>query len=85
MFLTDVIANIGAVVQFYPCFKLSFCLALEFKTKENTVEPVYNGHPWDLIACEQNNKERQTDRTATGWPPNTGNKYSVCMSEKLGL
>ena len=23
--------------------------------------------------------------TATGWPPNTGNKYNVCMSEKSGL
>jgi len=23
--------------------------------------------------------------TATGWPPNTGNKYSVCMSKKSGL
>ena len=40
-----------------------------------------------LLNTGKTNKVKQTYscRTATGWPPNTDNKYSVCMYEqKIG-
>ena len=38
---------------------------------------------WPLIQVKITKKDKHW--TDTGWPPNTGNKYSVCLSEKSGL
>ena len=49
MFLTDDIANIGAEVQFYPCFKLSFSIVLENITQSrDKIEPEkHNTLAWE--------------------------------------